>query len=740
MNRSNLSIALFIILFVLTSVLTSRIVISNTPNTYLPKEMDSRILNDVIRKKFGSDELLLAVFRKESSFTEKDLKVFFNVFKSVNKIKGVKKSTSVFNFELIKSEEDGFEVRNILDIKNISNFKEDLKEDDNVYDFLINKKLDTLTLVIEPEIMGSSIERLNLEKNIHRVIVDNNMIEHFFGFGGQFAIDIAQFKEMLSIMKITIPITTAIGFIILMILFSNIKFVLLSMACNGVIVQFCLGLFTLFKWPYNMVSAMIPSLMIALSTAFMVHLLNSIKRNSNSDCSIKSALKEVRQPSIYSAVTTAIGLFALYTSPIPPIQHIGIIGGLGVLFSYIIIFEIAPYIMVLFKNQKLHGGQRIDTFFRKIVISNTSLVSVHYKKIVIMGLSILILMIPPIYNVKSESNLFKFFSDTHVVNIVNKKFQDEFVGTTSVDIIFEKIEIGNLLDHGFLQYLNDIQLELEEHKEISRAFSHVDIIKRLHGAFSGNTQVQKLPINNELIEQYTMIYDGADLFDFIDRNYTVARLNLSLSVQGANEIEKVLFFINETLSKYNYKFKITGQGKMMSDQEDLLISGVLKSLVLSLVIIFFLLAILWKSPLYAIISMIPNLSPVIAGFCAMGIFGVWLDFGTAMIASITVGIAVDDTIHIFHGIMEKLRSGLDIDSAIKSTYEISGNAIIMTTIILCFQFGLLTMSSFKPLMYFGMLTCTGLLVALIYDLLFLPSLIKLLVTNFPNRFIYKSKS
>ena len=115
----------------------------------------------------------------------------------------------------------------------------------------------------------------------------------------------------------------------------------------------------------------------------------------------------------------------------------------------------------------------------------------------------------------------------------------------------------------------------------------------------------------------------------------------------------------------------------------------------------------------------------------MGILGIWLDFGTAMIASITVGIAVDDTIHVFHSIKSKIKNGIHIDQAIKETYEVAGTAIIMTTIILSSQFSMLCLSSFKPLTNFGFLTSIGLVFALVYDLFFLPSFVKFLVINKP---------
>ena len=732
MNRKLVSLISFFVMFAIFGALSTSMLITNVPNTYFPKDLESRILNDHVRETFGTDELMLIVFKDNSQASVEKYRKYEKLFESLKRVKHVKDVTSLFNFEHIKADEEGFSVANILDLDKFSDFEKNLARDENVRDFLINENSDVISMVLEPEKIEDSIKRLKLENEVRKVIDDSGLSDQFFGFGGQFVIDTAQFSEMMDMMKKIVPITFVLGMIILYLLFSNIKFVALAMLCNGLVTQFCLALFAVIGWPYNMVSSMIPSLMMALTIAFMVHLLNAIKSESNNDDSVLLGLSKVKKPSLYSAVTTAIGLFMLYTSPIPPIGHIGIIGGLGVLFSYVVVFEIAPYIMLYFKNPKLSGFEGIDNFLQRINDFFVILTKNHYKLVCASSLIVLLALIPPIYNVKSESNLFKFFDDDHIVNVVNRFFQDEFVGTTSIDIVYKSEDVQSLMSSKFLNDIYKLQKEVSEHQHITRTFSHVDVVKQLHRAFNNDSPDDVIPSDDMLIEQYTLIYDGSDMYDFITRDFSLMRINLALNVQGANEIEKVMDEITPILDKYKYKYSFTGQGKLMSDQENLLISGVLKSLGFSLVIIFFLLVVLWRSPVDALLSMIPNISPVLAGFAFMGILGVWLDFGTAMIASITVGIAVDDTIHMYHSIKSKLMKGIDIDEAIEQSYRSSGTAILMTTIILCSQFSLLMMSTFTPLKNFGFLTSIGLVAALLFDMTFLPAFMKLICLKKPG--------
>jgi len=110
----------------------------------------------------------------------------------------------------------------------------------------------------------------------------------------------------------------------------------------------------------------------------------------------------------------------------------------------------------------------------------------------------------------------------------------------------------------------------------------------------------------------------------------------------------------------------------------------------------------------------------------MGLFGIWLDMATAMIASVAVGIAVDDTIHVYHGYISRVNAGVRPVHALAGTYSHAGRAAVTTTIILSAQFMILISSQFQPTVHFGLLTSIGLWVALVFDLLFLPSILILL--------------
>ena len=150
-------------------------------------------------------------------------------------------------------------------------------------------------------------------------------------------------------------------------------------------------------------------------------------------------------------------------------------------------------------------------------------------------------------------------------------------------------------------------------------------------------------------------------------------------------------------------------------------------------LIFLLMLFMWRSFSSALLCMIPNISPVLLIFIVMGLFGLWLDMATAMIASVAVGIAVDDTIHIYHGYNKRIKAGIYPVLALVRTFRQAGRAVVTTTIILSAQFIILVLSQFQPTTHFGLLTSIGLWAALLFDLLLLPAMLILLTNNRSRR-------
>ncbi|MEZ4871683.1 MAG: MMPL family transporter [Bdellovibrionales bacterium] len=442
---------------------------------------------------------------------------------------------------------------------------------------------------------------------------------------------------------------------------------------------------------------------------------------------VVDTVKAINKPSLYSALTTSVGLFSLAMSDIPPVKSIAVIGGMGVLLVYLLVIYVLPPLLIRFASSGWRQNSSLKAFLDNIVNYAIEL-SLTFPKRIVIGLLLGALVLSYFaFQVESESNLYKFFSDDHRINKATEAIAHQFSGTTIVNVVFDS-DPDSILSSKFLKNLDDLKGQIEAIEGISRVFSPADVLKQMHWAFHGEKQeFFAVPDDDSLIQQYFFIYDGDDLYNFLSRSQKRLKMTLNLDVQGANEIEGVVAQVEERIKSIGFtdvQWRYGGHGKMFSDQENLIISDLFKSVAVSFSLILLLMAIMWQSFRDALYCFIPNFLPVLSMFILMGMFGIWLDMGTAMIASVTVGIAVDDTIHIFNGYRKRIGT-LPIKDIIHEVYNESGRAIIITTLILSSQFAVLSFASFAPLRNFGLLTTTGVLAALVFDLLFLPALIVL---------------
>jgi hypothetical protein len=556
---------------------------------------------------------------------------------------------------------------------------------------------------------------------------------------GQITTDVAQMRSMLQDNMIFIPATTVIGLLLIWWLFHRWLAVIVAGVVIGVVVSSTVAFYVLFNQPFNLISSIIPPLLSALTVAALVHLFNALhyasKRGLTGPERVASALKEVQKPAFYTALTTVAGLASLGLSPIPPIKVFGLISAVGVALIYFIVIHLVPTIFSRFDYsewpQRKSGLAAMDWLVGKLFHTG-----VRYPLYVVGGIvAALGVSLPQLSNIVVETNFQEFFYPDHAIRKTTDRIESKLVGTSSLDVVLKSREVGVFKHPKTLNAIRDFQRWVEGLPQVDKSISMADFIEEMHWGFNAeNQKYKRIPENEALISQYLLVYDGNDLFDFVDEEYRITHINLNVNVHGANDLSILIESLRGYLADHPIKgvdWDIAGFGRMFADQEDLLIEGQIKSLFGALGLIFLLMLIQWRSIGSALLCMVPNLSPIVMIFIIMGFFGIWLDMATAMIASVAVGIAVDDTIHVYHGFISRVKRGVSPVAALVKTYRQAGRAVMTTTIILSAQFLVLTLSQFVPTTHFGLLTSIGLVAALIFDLMLLPALLMIIYSRHP---------
>lgn len=726
-----------LLLTILPNTLLPKLNVNNAPATFLPPDSPSMLLNDEVRAIFPDDEVIVLLFEGVALFSDGFLLAYENLATSLDDLENINDVIAITRQDHISGSEEGFTVSPLLDIDYLEESLPAKRQVTASTDRFARRTLvaedgSAVAMIVIPEALDNSILNLALEEEILAAIETHQLTGYLSALSGEIAIDVAQMRMVLRDNMIFIPVTVIVGLILTWILFQRVIAVVTTGVVIGAVVNSTIVFYVVFDQPFNTIAGILPPLLSALTIAVLVHFYNALhyasRRGLVGKPRVSAALHEIKKPALFSTLTTSVGLASLGFSPIPPISMFGLTAAAGVILIYLIVIHLLPPIYAHFDHQpwpdRKFGLQYMDHFVTAMYRTGIR------KPLWVIGVTLLLLAasVPALMKVNVETNLLEFFPPSHPLRTSTERIESTLVGTMPLEVVFSSQVESGLIQAENLAIIKTLQQQLDQHPFVDKSLSIVDFIEEMHWGFNAeDPQFRKVPEDSSLIAQYLFVYDGEDIYDFIDESYQIARVAVNANVHGANDISQLMSDIEDSLNQLSnpnaIQWKITGAARMFADQEDLLIEGQVKSLSGALALIFLLMLLSWRSFRDAALCMIPNLSPVIFIFILMGVFNIYLDLATAMIASVAVGIAIDDTIHVYHGFIHRVNQGISPVLALVRTYRQAGRAVMTTTIILCAQFLLLLASAFVPMGHFGALASTGLVAALIFDLVLLPAIL-----------------
>ncbi|HBC58096.1 MAG TPA: RND transporter [Gammaproteobacteria bacterium] len=730
------AVIILILFLVLPAGLLSQLEINNAPGVYLSDAEPAVQIDALIREKFPQDQVLILLFEGQDLFQHNVLINLNHLATDLSRQDFVEKVLTFTTVESVKPVEDGFEIVPLVDVANFVQLephviRQTVLQDRFAPGWLVSEDATAVAMVIRPNDMGNSVERNSLVQTTLGLMEQHHLMSWYQGSVGQVAVDVYQLNLMMQENMRLIPLTLGIALLLLWWMFRRVMAVVVGLVAMHTVSTATLALFVISGQPYTLVSTMMPSLLGALTVALLVHFYNSVLLAEQSGYQgngrFTQALKQIYKPALFTSITTAAGLASLSLSPIVPIRTFGLISALGVFILFFIVMFIVPPLFAKWDN-KSWSKTRFGVGIFDPMLESCSLLATRYPFLVVAGFAFVVFTcIPKITAIHTETNFLEYFeSDSELVQ-ATEKFQEQISGVTSLELLLTSSQRDGLLNAHSQNWIRAMQIWLEAQPEVDRTLSMAEYVEEMHWAFhDGVEDYRVVPQRDRLIAQYLKLYDGEDLYDIVDRDFAQTRILISVHEQGSQKIRGLMSRIEDRLNEVpldQVTVQIAGDGRLFADQESLLISGQVRSLFGALSLIFISLLILFRSLPAAILCMIPNISPIILIFAVMGICGIWLDMATAMIASVAVGVAVDDTIHLFHAYRQSRQSGINVHQSIHIALTKVGAALSVTTIILSLQFGLLVVSGFKPIEYFGLLTTIGMMTALAFDLLLLPALV-----------------
>lgn len=711
---------------------------NNAGEIYSPPDAPIIQLRESLFREFPTDDALIAMFEGAALFEPPFLAALDRVARRMETHPSVDRVLTLTTVEHIDAAEDGFTVSRLVDPdrlgeRSAAGIKDRVLGDPLAPGVLVSKSADAVALVVRPKVLKESLARRDIQVALDAAIAAERLDGYRTATAGTVAQTVEELHSLWRDSAIFIPLTVAIGLGLLGWVVGRARPVVIGGLAMAMVVSVSVAGIVISGQPYTPITAMIPSLMAAYTTATLLHLYAAIQRARVAllprPQRIARALSETFKPGLFNVLTTGAGLLSLLWVDIPPVQTFGLAGAIGTLMVFLVVFILVPPILLKWDVPRW-PRRRSGLSLARHIAAAVAVFSLRHARWILVGtLALVAATVPLVLQVKVESNLIKFFAPDHGISRSTDRIGAKLSGVTTMEIVLDAPARDGLKQPQTLARIKALQTWLEAQPEIDRSFSLVDVIEEMNRAFSGDEPGNAaVPTDRRLIEQLLLIYDGKDLYELVNREFQRGRIALNLNVHGANEIQQVIDRIEAHLDAQpipGVTPQMAGFGKLFSDQEDSIVEGQVKSFLSAFLQIFLLMALLFRSFRGALVCLVPNLAPLFFIFVMMGAAGIALDVATVLIAGVILGITVDDTIHLYHGYLQRIRKGVSPVFAIVRSIESSGRAVVAISIVLIAQFSLLALSDFRPTAHFGMLCAIGLLAGQVFELLLLPALLNL---------------
>jgi len=692
-------------------------------------------------EKFGTDNITIIYVEDDALFTPEKLKALDDLHYALEELPGVAKVESLFTVTNFKGEDGGLSTAPLVDslpetIEEAEAIRIDALRNPVLINNVISKdgRVTALNLFVDgdPDDPDYNTDFSNA--------VDAKVAEFESQFGRIFQLGNSYTKRMISgsIMGDQLRLVPFSLFVLLGTLIITMRMksaAILPMITAGTSVLWTMGFMGLFNVPLNILTAIVPSLIIVIGSTEDMHMLSEymegLEHEGNKPSALRYMANKCGTAVMLTALTTFLGFLSITLNNILILKQFGIVASFGLFVNPLITVMVAPVYLHFFgaKQARPHEDKeskvaRIMVFFANRIIH---LIHGHKWKVfsMIFGGAILISLFT--VNVKVDNDLLGFFKKTSDIRGRSDLMHEKLCGAQPFYIRITGPAEDAFLAPKALGAVKAVQDFMDASHRWDKTTSLPDYVAMIHCEMNnGDETFRKIPDNADLIPQYLLFLQRSEIERFVTPDYAemniLVRHNISSSYKLKTALTELRAYIDQTLPP-GFTAVFTGENILVNDAADSMATGQAQSLSLLLIIIFIIMSALFVNFKAGFLALIPNIFPIMLFFGIMGIFGITLNTGTAMVAAIAIGIAVDDTIHLmtrYHAEMKRLQCQMEaMEVCIRSEIQ----PVISTSVALALGFAVVCFSSFVPVINFGFLSALVMIFALTGDMFLTPILL-----------------
>ncbi len=706
------------------------------------KDPNIPIYNQVI-KEFGSDNLVLIYYQHDDLFTADKLKVIDDVTYALQDLDIIEKVESLATALSIRHGDDGLAINPL--ISNLPETKADIAtiKDNALYSPLIqgnhlskDGKKAAIIVTLRPTFNEPEFNRKAYDK-IEKVIKPLHAeFENVFQIGNP-RVNVEFEQGIFSDLTQITPLAVLVLMTSIVLMLRTSMAAILPLITSSLSIIWALGFLGYCGIPINLLTAILPALVIVIGSTEDTHMLaaylQGIAKNNDQQRfpAIRFMAIHVGLPIFITSFTTTIGFLSNGLSDITLIKHFGISSALGMIANLFATVLVLPMLLQLFGPKKSWITTEVNTdknwitpFINFIERASEN----HSQKIIVITTIFILVFGFFALKVTASNDPLSFFKSDNQIIANSQSLHDNFAGMQVFFVTIHAAQGKSFRNPVELKKIEAIQSFMDSQGIYDKIISINDYLKLINReVHDSNAAFYTIPDTQSLVEQYLMLFQRNDVERVLNSDNRITNLivrhNISDSATLNGYLDELDHNIQVILKKEN-TFSLTGKNLMVNKAAESLFHSQINSVALLIVIICVLMSILYSSVTAGLVSLIPNIIPVIMMFGTMGMLGIPLNPGTALVSVIAIGIAIDDTIHILSTYNKECRVDGDQIAAARRAVKIEAIPVISTSLALTFGFLILIASRFNIIAQFGLLSALTMIVAMFSDLLITPLLFK----------------
>lgn len=747
-----------------------KITIDTSTEGFLHHNDPALIRYEKFKEQFGQDEKIMVVIETKNIFDLKFLKKLQTLHNDLrDNIPHLNDITSLINARNTRGEDDSLIVEDLFE--NFPKNKDELEKikkiaiSSEMYkNLLYNETYKYTTIILEPNAYESStngdeldgfteddsnedLEFLRDESKSEMVrktdeIIAKYKADNFDVFvAGSLAVNDYNKQSVQKDMQKFVKLVLLMMMVFLFIVFKRVSAIILPIFIVGISLLATIGSMAFVGTPITIPTQILPSFLLAVGIGAVVHLLamffKHLNHNKDKNKAISYSLGHSGLAIIMTSLTTAAGLLSFSTAEIAPIADLGIFAALGVMIALVNTLILLPAILAILpikpaKEKHLEKSKKMDAFLDSIALFSIN----NAKSIVIVSSIIAIVFLYFASSVEFKHDPLSWQPSDSPVKLSTTRVDKELKGSVTMEVIIDTKKENGLYNSELLTKIDNLIIKAQNIKSdeyfVGKGWSVADVLKEIHRALHDNKQqFYKITKNDALIPQEFLLFENSgsdDLEDLVDSSFSKARITFKLPWMEAGEYGKLSDEITELMKSEldsSVNITITGMVPLFQRTLSAAMSSMATSYITAFALIAIMMIILLGSIRIGLISMIPNLLPIIISLGFMSMVNMPLDMFTMLVGAIVIGLSVDDTVHFFHNFAKYHHKGFSTQKAIEETMVGTGRALIATSVVLSLGFFVYMFASLSNLINFGILAGGAIVIALLTNIILGPALLTL---------------